>query len=399
LTAGGLLVCKAALNAAPVSSSIVLRLSSNSSAIIVPAMATVPVGSSSASFLGSSDAGASVQKVKLTAALNTASVCTDINLKASQKPKLNGSQSVGLKVGETAKLRVSAVDADGQPVPVAALNLSEGMTFDAASGEFHWTPREAQAGSHTVQLSATDSQNRSSEGELLIEVGSAKPMIRTLANGASGSKELVCSPGSVARVVGAGFLEPGADAGSVSVKVNGSAVPVTAASSSWVTFQCPQLPLGTALEVVVETPAGVSEPVRTTMRDTTPGIFTLDATGRGQGSIVHAGTTDLAVLPSPSIQGIPARPGDIVTIIATGLGPVDSSGVALIKPSVYVGDIFAEVLAVAVDPAAPGVYHADVRIPQAAAVGDKVPIRIQMPSLDGRIIDSNTVTVTIEENR
>jgi uncharacterized protein (TIGR03437 family) len=81
------------------------------------------------------------------------------------------------------------------------------------------------------------------------------------------------------------------------------------------------------------------------------------------------------------------------------LGPTDSSGLALTKPSVYVGDIPAEVLAVAVDPATPGVYYADVRIPKAAAVGDEVPVRIQMQSMDGRVTGSNTVTMTIEENR
>jgi uncharacterized protein (TIGR03437 family) len=149
------------------------------------------------------------------------------------------------------------------------------------------------------------------------------------------------------------------------------------------------------LSVQVETVAGTSAPVETVMQEATPGIFTLDDSGQGQGSILLTGTGAFAVLPNPDSPGHPARPGDVVTILATGLGPM-RSGTTFATPFVFIDELSAEVLAVRPSEETPGLLEVEVRVPQNAPEADNVAVTLQIPTIDGRAAVSNSVTLAIE---
>ena len=63
----------------------------------------------------------------------------------------------------------------------------------------------------------------------------------------------------------------------------------------------------------------------------------------------------------------PVRPGEVLHLYATGLGPVDASGRATLPWEwmwISLGDRPAEVLYVGLAPGLPGFYQVDVRTPE-----------------------------------
>ncbi|MCI8859784.1 MAG: family 43 glycosylhydrolase [Lachnospiraceae bacterium] len=79
------------------------------------------------------------------------------------------------KTGEELSLRVNATDGDGE-TPVLAVKegtLPEGAVFDAASGNFNWTPQESQVGKHVIVFTATDA-HETTEKSIEIQVKSSK---------------------------------------------------------------------------------------------------------------------------------------------------------------------------------------------------------------------------------
>ena len=69
--------------------------------------------------------------------------------------------------------------------------------------------------------------------------------------------------------------------------------------------------------VIVETPEGASDPVKTELGLSGAGIFTLDFSGCGRAAILNVSATGEVSLNSPSNS---VEPGGILTIFATGLG-------------------------------------------------------------------------------
>ncbi|RMG84919.1 MAG: hypothetical protein D6708_16430, partial [Candidatus Dadabacteria bacterium] len=57
--------------------------------------------------------------------------------------------------GGTVTFTVQATDSDGNPVTITPVNLPDGAAFDAATGEFSWTPTADQVGPHTLLFTAT----------------------------------------------------------------------------------------------------------------------------------------------------------------------------------------------------------------------------------------------------
>lgn len=58
--------------------------------------------------------------------------------------------------GDALTFTVKAADADMNPVTLSATGLPAGATLDATTGVFSWTPGATQAGTHVVQISASD---------------------------------------------------------------------------------------------------------------------------------------------------------------------------------------------------------------------------------------------------
>jgi uncharacterized protein (TIGR03437 family) len=119
-----------------------------------------------------------------------------------------------------------------------------------------------------------------------------------------------------------------------------------------------------------------------------PAIFTLDASGVGQGAILNQDST----LNSPSN---PAIKGTIIVLFATGAGQTDPVGVdgqivgdLLPKPlgsvSVNIGGQDAEVLYAGAAPGLiAGLLQVNVRIPENTVSSFSVPILLSVGSIGG----------------
>jgi uncharacterized protein (TIGR03437 family) len=176
------------------------------------------------------------------------------------------------------------------------------------------------------------------------------------------------------------------------VYVNGTPAPVLYADSTRVNFLCPQIGAGTVLEAVVETEAGRSEPV---MQQLTPGIFSLDGSGHGQGLVSLYGTTDVATVRDFRNAGQPSQPGDYLSIRATGLGAMDDlfAGKLMVK----IGGIPVQADGVDKVSGFAGVFDIRVKLPEGVPTGSDVPLTLEFPGQDGGV--SNTVSIAIEPVR
>ena len=157
--------------------------------------------------------------------------------------------------------------------------------------------------------------------------------------GLFGPQILPLAPGSLVEVRGVNLASGArADArsfplptslGGTRVLIGERAVPLLAVEAGSVTAQLPfagLLPEGAAtaaLTVSVETEQGRSYPRVFHMAAQSPGIFTASGEGTGQGSIVFAGTADLAAPRGYRGGSRPARGGDVLEIYATGLGALE----------------------------------------------------------------------------
>jgi uncharacterized protein (TIGR03437 family) len=223
------------------------------------------------------------------------------------------------------------------------------------------------------------------------EAGPA-PRVSSVVNGASFTEAGACSPGAAAVLIGSGLVS--ADATPTLVAVNGEPVPVMVATPSRVTFECPELVAGTPLAITVTTADGVSNVAKIDMNELAPGIFKLDAAEGASGTIVLESTGELAIN-APGATG-KAKQGETISILTTGLGlPVGfDDGELSTTPIVTIGGLSAQVLSVT--KVGTGVSQVTVRIPDAASIGDAVPVHLQMSTVDGRVVEGNIVTIGVE---
>ncbi len=164
------------------------------------------------------------------------------------------------------------------------------------------------------------------------------------------------SAGETILVRGAGF---GSDA---QLTIGGMAVPALSTSSSQITAVIPaNLPLTPAV-VQVQSGGALSNPVLAPVGAASPGIFSADGSGSGPGYILNQDGT----LNSPSN---PTKIGDMITIYATGVGPVsftDGYAVTGSPANIFVDGFFSFGVAAVMGPVAglPGsVYRITVYVP------------------------------------
>jgi len=128
-----------------------------------------------------------------------------------------------------------------------------------------------------------------------------------------------------------------------------------------------------------------------------PGIFTMNATGAGQGAVLIAPTAQLAAV------GTPVSRGAYISIFCTGLGAVTNqpaTGVAagssplsttLTMPTVTIGGIGAVVSYSGLAPSFAGLYQVNAVVPLGVAPGNAIPVVISAGS-----VSSNTVTIAVQ---
>ena len=128
-----------------------------------------------------------------------------------------------------------------------------------------------------------------------------------------------------------------------------------------------------------------------------PGLYSADGTGGGQGTILINGTTTLAAPGHPAKRGV-----DYVNIFATGLGPVSNQpatgapapAIPLAQTThavtVTIGGVQAAVKFAGLAPGWVGLYQVNVQVPANTHVGDAVPVAL---SIGG--VASNQVTIAV----
>jgi uncharacterized protein (TIGR03437 family) len=221
--------------------------------------------------------------------------------------------------------------------------------------------------------------------------------------------------GSIATVFGAALSTVVAYASSVplpaslagvAVLVNGKAAPLFYVSPTQINFQTPWEMAGQAQAAVVVSVQGVASNTATVALPAfSPGIFTVNQSGAGQGAILIANSATVAA-PAGSIPGAstaPARAGQFVSIFVTGLGPVGNPpatgaaaqsnplAMATNQVQVTIGGLPAVVSFAGLAPGFVGLYQVNAQVPGGVATGDAVPVVLSVGGAS-----SNSVTMAIQ---
>ena len=159
--------------------------------------------------------------------------------------------------------------------------------------------------------------------------------------------------------------------------------------------------------LIVENSNGSGDPTVVQINDFSPAIFTISGTGSGQGAVFFAGTADLVAPASFAESSRPAAAGDLLTIYANGLGPVDPpiedghnscvpdseclpdfSNLTLrtttTRPTVTIGGVLVpdeDLLFSGLSPLSVALYQVDIRASDGLPSGRALPIVIRIGEL------------------
>ena len=211
----------------------------------------------------------------------------------------------------------------------------------------------------------------------------ATPVVTSALNGASFGSGAPLVQGSLASLFGTALAPSAAFAPSVplpftlagvSVTIGGVPAPLIFVSSAQINLQVPWNLQSQAQDVVVKVNGTVSASFSAMVGSLAPGVFT---TQYGVGPAIAINLDGTLAQPVGSIPGLvtrPAKPGDIIIILATGLGlviPPLPSGAApgqtltqtIIQPTVLIGGANAEVKFSGLSPQFVGVNQLNVVVP------------------------------------
>ena len=235
-------------------------------------------------------------------------------------------------------------------------------------------------------------------------------------NAASFSKGQAVSAGSLVSIFGSDLAAGLAQADSVplstsianvSVTFNGIPAPLLFVSATQINAEMPWdvLPAGVTNGVadVVVTRNGVkSSAVMVQIAASTPGIFSIPP---GAGYAIAINPDGSLAAPDGAIPGYPAHPakiGDTLVVLATGLGAVDSAianGAAssdqlrrvVNAPGVFVASQPAQLAFAGLSPQFPGVNQLNVVVPSVTP-GSALPMQLEVGGV--RTTDQVTIAVT-----
>ncbi len=201
--------------------------------------------------------------------------------------------------------------------------------------------------------------------------------------------------------------------GGVSVTFNGVTAPmvqvVPTGGYPFVSAQVPfEVPAGGSVPAVITVNGISSAPVETQIVASSPGIFTIPATGHGNAVLVNLADYSIAA-PAGSIPGLTSHPIPRVQsafFYVTGLGGMtpsvaDGSGACPAAngpcnvnamPTVTVGGVPASVAFAGQAAGFPGVMQINITVPATAPTGSNAPLIVK-PA--GGTVTSNTSTVAV----
>jgi len=255
-------------------------------------------------------------------------------------------------------------------------------------------------------------------GEAQFRIYGPRPQIGAVVDSASYSQGTI-SPGQLITIFGLGLgpsaltlfnpnLAPPqiptalpATGPATSVSIGGVAAPILYTSGGQVSCVVPYSIPGSAADLIVSYNGMDSLPVSLSFAPTTPGVFTTDASGRGQGAILNYNlTTNDYTLNS---NATPALKGGIAVLYVSGIGATNASALNataaastltaptdVITPtaavSVTVGGVAASVIG-AISPvySVPGLLQVNISIPSNSPVGAAVQVIVNIGGVDSQV--------------
>src|SRR5260221_85750 len=133
-------------------------------------------------------------------------------------------------------------------------------------------------------------------------------------------------------------------------------------------------------QVRVQYKGETSSAISVAVSASAPGLFTLDGSGSGQGTILNQDGT-------ANLWSNPAAKGSTVTLFATGAGQLDSNTII-----VGINSAGAEVVSIAPAPGLVGVVQIGVIVPSDAPSGGDIPVIIEA----GGVFSQPGVNIAIE---
>jgi uncharacterized protein (TIGR03437 family) len=217
------------------------------------------------------------------------------------------------------------------------------------------------------------------------------------------------APGDLVAIFGAELSAAAASATAVplpnqllstAVLIDGQFIPMFYTSSGQVNAVVPYgLPVNARHQLVVQRDNSLSVPQSVLVGVARPGVYTVDASGSGQGQIYKVDAAGNQILTD---KNAPAKAGDTLVIYCSGLGAVNpqlSAGTATpltfltntVDPlTVTIGGKSAVVLFSGLTPGSTGLYQVNAVVPEGLSNSDTTSLQI---TISGQ--DSATVTLSV----
>jgi uncharacterized protein (TIGR03437 family) len=317
------------------------------------------------------------QNVVIAAASSGGSAQASLTIVSSGAPVLRLPGARTVRSDGRVEFSVSASDAQNLPVAVAAKKLPRGASFNAATGEFAWTPRASDSGETSAVFEATDAAGMVTTGSVGLRVLSGKPVIAGLRNSAAGNARGACTPGARMTLAGAFVSDDQTTVAAVAVRINGQSAAIEAIRPGEIDFVCPGMEPGALLSMTVEIDNQLSDAWETTMEDAAPGLF----------SAMHA--RGIAALPRYGMDGSPALAGEAIRLVATGIDCAADP-----RMLVYFGGSTQPVTSAQRSSYA-GICEVSAVVP-ASVSGAKVELFLEVVRSSGARVRSNAIQVAIE---
>lgn len=294
--------------------------------------------------------------------------------------------------------------------------MGAGFTFDVL-----WTPPVNEVGDIRFYASAVAADGDGTAagdrtyitGKVLSSTGACnatkRPTLQKVVNGASFLTPV--STNAMLTIFGLDFQVPGRSRGvglgdfvngafpkelaCVAVEIGGQRVPISYVQADQINVQAPALPSSGSVPIIVILNPDRQNELRsdlgmiTALQSFAPAFFTFN--GTSSIAAQFAGTANLAANPAVVTGGKTAKPGDILTLYATGLGPTNpavkpgdqATAVAPITTAItiMIGNVTVaptDILYAGLSPGSiSGLYQINIRVPAGVPAGD-VPVTIAM---------------------
>jgi uncharacterized protein (TIGR03437 family) len=318
----------------------------------------------------------------------------------------NGDGKQDLVIANNTGGVVSVLQGNGDGTFAAAINYTTGVPALVAAtvGDFN--------GDGVSDLAVASGSNG---GFVLLGVPATlatKPVINAngIVNGASFTAQ--STPGFIGSLFGTNLAPANGSASAVplpvelngvSVSVSGYLAPLFFVSPTQINFQLPWELLGQNQVVALVAVNGTLSATQVlALRTLSPGIFSLNSAGTGQGAVQIANT---AIYAATSVQGAQARPavaGEYVTIYCSGLGdvsnrpatgaPASTSSLSntVAAATATIGGVNAPVNFSGLSPGFVGLYQVNAQVPSGVS-GNAMAVVLTI----GGVV-SNTVTIAVQ---